>query len=111
MYQIRVLCPINTKNELLALEQFLYASDASHEVGSFVRQVDRLRLLAVCEVFHHLDILLSEQIVCRIGTLAHSLGNLSDGYSLGFGFADTSLSLTLGTQNLLLLVSLGTVDG
>lgn len=89
----------------------LSGSQAAQHICCLKRQEDRLCLIALCKLLHHLDIFLRKQIVGWIGTLANGLGNLLDGNSLSLCLANTSLSLALGTEYLLLLGSLSAVDG
>ena len=51
---------------LLTLEQVLDAADGAHEVRSFVRQIDGLRLVATGQFLEHLDVFLSQQVVSGI---------------------------------------------
>ena len=62
---------------LFSLEKVFDASDRAEEVGGLVRQIDGLSLVALCELLHHLDILLGQQVVGGVRRLAHSLSDES----------------------------------
>ena len=48
---------------LFSLEEVLDATDRAQQISSLVRQIDRLGLVALSQFLHHLDVLLSQQIV------------------------------------------------
>ena len=95
---------------LFSLKEVFDASDRAKEVGSFIGQIDSLGLVALSQFLHHLDVLLSQEVVGRIGTLADGFGNQFDGFGLGFSLADTCLCLTLSLEDRLFLSSLSLID-
>ena len=95
---------------LFSLEEILDATQRTQQVRSLVRQIDGLGLIALSQFLHHLDVFLSQQVVGRIGALAHSLGDEFDGLCLSLSLTDACLSLTLSLKDRLLLGSFGLVD-
>ena len=95
---------------LFSLEEVLDATDRAQQIGSLVRQIDRLGLVALSQFLHHLDVLLSQQIVGGIGGFANSLGDQFDSLCLSLSLTDTSLSFTFRMKDSLLLGSFSFVD-
>ena len=93
------------------LEQVLYAANAAQKVCCLIRQINRLGVVTLSYLLHHLDILLREQIVGGVGACSYSLCDLANGYGLCFCLAYACLCLTFSPQNLLLLGCLCAVDG
>lgn len=94
----------------LFLKQFLYSAQTTKHVCSLEGQEYGLCLIALCELLHHLDILLCEQVVGRIGALAYCLRDFLNGDGFSLSLTDAGLCFTLCTQDFLLLGSLSTVD-
>ena len=94
---------------LFRFEEILDSSYAAHEVCGLVWQINSLGLVASGNLFKHLDVFLCEQIVGRIGALAHGLCNLLDGYSFSFSLAYLCLCLTFCIEDCHLFVGLGPV--
>ena len=73
---------------LFSLEEVLDATQRTQQVRGLVRQIDGLGLIALSQLLHHLDILLSQQVVGGIGALAHSFGDEFDGLCLSLSLTD-----------------------
>ena len=107
---LKMLCTMNYLMLLLfCFKQIFDAANRTKEVSGLVWQVDGLCLISLCKLLHHLDVLLGQQIICRIGTLTNSLGDKFDSLSFGLSLTDTSLCLTFGLQDGLLLSSLSLI--
>ena len=96
--------------EKSVFEQVFYAANAAHEVCGLVGKIHRLGLVALCHILQHGDVFLGEQIVGRVGALAHSVGDFGYGNGFGLGFAYARLCLTFGFKDLSLLLCFGAVD-
>ena len=95
---------------LFSLEEVLDTTDRTKKIGGLVRQIDGLCLIALCELLHHLDVFLGQQVVGRIGALADGLGDEFDGLGLSLSNADTGLCLSFSFEDGLFLGGLGLVD-
>lgn len=95
---------------LFSLEEFLDTTDRTEEVGGFIRQIDGLGLIALCEFLHHLDVFLRQEVVGRISALADSLSDEFNGLGLSLGNADTGLCLSFSFEDGLFLGGLSLID-
>lgn len=73
---------------LYVLEKLFYAAETSHETRCLVRKEDSLRLIAAGYILEHLNVVLCEEIVGRIGALANRCGNLFDGLCFCLSLTD-----------------------
>ena len=48
---------------LFSLKKVFDSADRTQKICSLVRQIDRLGLVTLCQFLHHLDVLLSQQVV------------------------------------------------